>query len=713
MEISRVFASPSVQLRPSAVVRSHVIVRAREQGAVFAFVICVALPGQPRAAAPDNPSLPAPCASPAECLAALERFTPRHSHTMDYGSWLPARVARVGGAAAVPGLRRLLTDASDEEVRGAAAEALGLLGSAAQPAIPDLVRAAEDRGNEGALSALIDLKVDEALDIASRHAETSGVAAFALVRRLGDPGLAEVGRRLRGNRDVSEIMSALRDRRAEVEKLASDILFAIRNRKSTVERLQLAELMLELGPERFRGPVRGAVKDLRSSKDELTRDETERILAIAGDGMAMRSWLTRFGRRDQIGIIDYDGYRTICQMGRRAAPALARLTTLARSPTTDDWDEQTLAVEAIGCIGTPATVPVLIEALRSPSYRIARTAARALERIAPPAAAPALADLASRHWHPAIRDAAARALAAARGQRLPPLPPNRFEPPGETFACYGGDWPAAPTSTVPVDREKRSSAPPRLKDIKGLSSYLAVPEGWLATADSGEFGGGLYLVPAGGGDAVEISSGNFRYIAQRTDGLIAVEGIGHMTTNRGALWRVERDKRQFVAAPWVELPSRPLGARESPGGLIVVDTDLGPVAVDQSGRITTGPCRSISDEAREVLQALLDDPRLQSTLATQHAPTPLRLGLWSIEEDARNLTFHGQPVLVQRDEPPAIDAGSFFEIMALEFMPSSVKAEVRFAYPDMAFVGHATFIQTNQQWHLARLKFAPLESVPQ
>ena len=611
----------------------------------------------------------------------------------------------------MPGLRRLLANANDDEVRGAAAAALGLLGTAAQPAIPDLVLAA-DRGNEAALSALIELKADEALDIASRKAETSGVAAFALVRRLGDAGLAEVGRRLRGNRDIGEILSALHDRRAEAEKLASDILFAIRNRKSTIERLQLAELMLELGGAQFRGPVRSAVADLRSSKNEEVRDQTVRILAIAGDRVAMRAWLTRLGRRDQIGIIDYDGYRTICQMGRRAAPALARLTALARSPTTDDWDEESLAVEAIGCIGTPAAVPVLVEALGSPSYRIARAAARALERIAPPAAIPALADLASRHWHPAIRDAAARALAAARGHRPPPLPPNRFEPPGETFACYSDLWPTVATSTVPVAREERSNAPLGLKDIKGLSSYLALPEGWLATADSGEFGGGLYLLPTGGGDPREISPGNFRYIAQRTDGLVAVEGIGHMVINRGALWRVERDKGQFVAEPWVELPSRPLGVRESPGGLVVVDTELGSVAVDQSGRFTTGPCRPLSDEAREVLQVLLDDARLQSILATQRAPTPLHFGLWGIEEDPGNVTFRGQPVLFQRDYPPAIDAGTFFEVTALEFTPSSSKAEVRFVYPDMAFVGRATFTRTNQQWRLAQLKFAPLEHLP-
>ncbi len=243
---------------------------------------------------------------------------------MDYGSWLPARVARVGGPAAVPGLRRLLTDGRDEEVREAAAQTLGLLGSVARPAISDLARAAQ-HGNDEALSALIELDAEAALDIASRNAETSGVAAFALVRRLGDRGLAEVGRKLRGNRDVSELMMALRDRGDAVEKLASDMLFAVRNRSSLVERLQIADLMLTVGPPKCRQPVRDAVKDLSRRKDEWVRRGAERILAMAGDPKAMRSWVGRIGRHDQLGFINYDSYRTVCTMGSRAAPALARL----------------------------------------------------------------------------------------------------------------------------------------------------------------------------------------------------------------------------------------------------------------------------------------------------------------------------------------------------------------------------------------------------
>jgi HEAT repeat protein len=632
---------------------------------------------------------------------------------MNYGTWLPARVARIGGAAAVPGLRRLLIEGRDEDVRESAARALGLLGTTARPAIPDLIRAANG-GNEDALLALVDLKAPEALDVALHNAETSGVAAFALVRRFGDAGLAEVGKRLRGNHDISEILSGLRDRSDEVKKLAGDILFAIRNRKSSVERLELAELLLHLGPPNVRASVRGAVKDLSTWKNEQVRNETERILAIAGDDRAMRSWLRRLGRRDQLGIINYDSYRTICAMGSRAAPALRPLTTLARSVATDDWDEQTLAVEAIGCIGTPASVPALIEALRSPSFRVAREATIALDRIAPAEAVGPLKDLASRHWHPAVREAAARALAAAEGRRLPapPVPPVRSEPPAETFACYGEEWLPVATSTVLVDREETKPVPPRLKGIKGLTSYLAVPEGWLATGDEGEFGGGLFLVPSNQGDPIEISGGNFHYVTQRTDGLITIEGIGHMTINHGAVWRIARHKGQFVARPWLELPSRPLGVREAGGGLIVVGTDLGPVSIDPSGRITTGPCRSLSDEAREVLQALLDDSRLKAALAAQHAPTPLPIGLWGIEEDAQGLKFRDQAVRLQRVEPADIDAGSFLEVSGLEFAPSTAKAEVRFAYPDLAFVGHATFARTNQRWRVASLRVAPLESVP-
>jgi len=43
---------------------------------------------------------------------------------------------------------------------------------------------------------------------------------------------------------------------------------------------------------------------------------------------------------------------------------------------------------------------------------------------------------------------------------------------------------------------------------------------------------------------------------------------------------------------------------------------------------------------------------------------------------------------------------------------ASAKAEVRFAYPDLAFVGHATFARTKQRWQVSNVRIAPLESVP-
>jgi hypothetical protein len=51
---------------------------------------------------------------------------------------------------------------------------------------------------------------------------------------------------------------------------------------------------------------------------------------------------------------------------------------------------------------------------------------------------------------------------------------------------------------------------------------LAVLKGWVATGDEGEFGGGLFFVPYDHGDPIEISRGNFQYVTERTDGLIAV-----------------------------------------------------------------------------------------------------------------------------------------------------------------------------------------------
>jgi hypothetical protein len=503
--------------------------------------------------AAEEPQLRPPCDSTADCLAAMERFTPGRSRTEDYGSWFPARVARIGGASAVPGLRRMLLEARDEEVRGAAAQTLGLLGTAAKPAIPDLVRAA-NADNENALIALVDLGATEALDAAKKNFGTSYVATFSLLR-LGAPGLAEVGRRLRGRDDVSILVKDLDGRPDDIKKLSADILFAIRNRKSTVERLELAELMLRFGPADLREPIRTAIKDLGRSKNKLVRNGAEPLLAWAGDDAALHSWAAKIGRRDQMGFINYDDYRTICEMRDRAAAALPSLTKVARAPATEDWDEQTLAVEAIGCIGTARAVPLLIESLRSPSFRVVRAAVDALERIAPAGAEAPLDELVKGHWHPAVRESAGRALAAVRGHRVPPLPeaPVHWVPPGQEFACYGADWAPLPTPTVVVDRENPGPVPPRLKaieglssymnSIKGLSSYLPIRDGWLAAENKGEFGGGLYFVPSEDKDITKVSPGNFHYVAQRADGLIAVEGLAHLTIRRGAVWRIERGKR--------------------------------------------------------------------------------------------------------------------------------------------------------------------------
>lgn len=140
---------------------------------------------------------------------------------------------------------------------------------------------------------------------------------------------------------------------------------------------------------------------------------------------------------------------------------------------------------------------------------------------------------------------------------MPPLaePPVRIEPQSETHACYGEDWPSAATSTVLVDRKQHLPVPAGLDAIKGLSSYLPVSGGWLATQNRGEWGGGLYFVATDGGGTTEICSGNFHYITQRADGFIAVEGLGHIGINHGEIWRVGREEGQFVAHPWVELPS--------------------------------------------------------------------------------------------------------------------------------------------------------------
>ena len=135
------------------------------------------------------------------------------------------------------------------------------------------------------------------------------------------------------------------------------------------------------------------------------------------------------------------------------------------------------------------------------------------------------------------------------------------------------------------------------------------------------------------------------------------------------------------------------------------------MAIDPNGRIATGPCSALSDEAGQVLQALLDDPRLQGALAAQHAPMPLRVGLWWIEEAPQELKYQGRAARVQRNRPAPIDAGSWLEIIGLDLEPSAASATVRFAYPDLAFAGDASFTRIQQRWRVAGIRLTPLEDI--
>lgn len=650
--------------------------------------------------------MPAPCNSAESCVKALVAFTPEHWRHNGYGDWMPARVARVGGAAAVPALRRLLTESKDERVREAAARSLELLGSAARPAIDDLIRAAND-GNDYALRALVDLAPDQALPVAAGQAWKGYTGAAALLR-LGEPGQREAARMLNTHYPIPHLIDVLRNDPAAVKTLAADILIAISKRRDVYERVLLARMLALDGPPEIRPRLRAALQDLRASREPRTIHLLALPLALAGDREGIRRVGRQLGEGDGLGFYAYDGFESICTIGAPAASLVPKLSSILRH---GEWEEQAFAAKALGCIGVQAGVPALLSALRSPSHPVVVAAVTALEKVPPAKAVGPLTELARTYWHPGVRAAAEHALAAGRGERLPGRP-AQTDPPSEEFACYGEDWPRAATRTVVVDPGRPGSIPTALGTIDALTSYLPVDGGWLATANKGEFGGGLYFVSATAKRPTKIGSGNFHYVAERPGGLVAVEGLWHLVLNHGSIWRIDHRGTGFSAAPWIELPGTPRSAWQTAGDTLIVASDIGPIAIDSAGHLRTGDCHSVDDEMREVLQSLLDDARLFAAFTSRNAPMPLRVGLWRLFQDARGLSFRGRPVITQRESPPGIEAGTYLEIIDTEFEVAAGKAQLDFAYPDLALAGRASFTRATGRWALDDLRLGPLTDVP-
>ena len=137
-----------------------------------------------------------------------------------------------------------------------------------------------------------------------------------------------------------------------------------------------------------------------------------------------------------------------------------------------------------------------------------------------------------------------------------------------------------PTVKATLDKDRKSSQgkppfTPQAEDFQDLYPYasLKVDDGWLIGFNQGEFGRALYWFDHSGKSRYKISNHQVVAFFRSSDEILAIEGLAHLSTSRGSIIRLRKNKR-WQAEKLTLLPEAPYaGVQFRDGRLLLVLSD--------------------------------------------------------------------------------------------------------------------------------------------
>lgn len=343
------------------------------------------------------------------------------------------------------------------------------------------------------------------------------------------------------------------------------------------------------------------------------QQQLSELRAVPGDRDG--SWEAR-SLFDQ--VADYGG------AARASAPAIARY--LAAGFDNDLRADAALALGRLGD-GSVASLLLTLAPEFTDDWLLAYNVAESLGRLRSAEARPLLDRLAREHWHRGVRNNAARALRMIAGGPFArphvagdgaPYPPPRGEE-GEEYLYmgklrYAGDdpprwcsladdereiavdqdpvasisWPRGrstllnfPAVEEAVARRIRKRIP--VKEVQGeVVAVLPVRGGELVAFNGGEFGGGLFHLPARGA-ARRLLSDPVTVAWLMGGRLYVAAGLSHLSLDEGWLHAIELERLQPIRS--VRLPASAWRLAASPKQAVVLQTAAGHVAVREDGTL--------------------------------------------------------------------------------------------------------------------------------
>ncbi|HKY72882.1 MAG TPA: hypothetical protein VJL88_13265 [Nitrospira sp.] len=111
---------------------------------------------------------------------------------------------------------------------------------------------------------------------------------------------------------------------------------------------------------------------------------------------------------------------------------------------------------------------------------------------------------------------------------------------------------------------------PQAEGFKDGFTFFRTDDGWLVSFNRGEFGSALYWFDQSGDSRQKISDHQVRAFFPCSEGVLAIEGLAHLTMSFGSIIRITRTK-QWEANTVTLLPEAPYaGAMSKDGTLFLV-----------------------------------------------------------------------------------------------------------------------------------------------
>jgi HEAT repeat protein len=505
-----------------------------------------------------------------------------------------AQRVRSLGPQAIPYLLPLLKKEGDKEVRELASYILGGMEGLTEEHLDALTQSRRN-GDVWIPPAIARVGTPEAIAFLVeelKKAKTDDpqlVTAFQILGERAVPPCVELIKS--GSSNVSTVRTVLNIFRRLGEKAESAIVPLtefISNKESPENRVITAVVALgAIGPK-----ARTAVPALLA----LPKGRLGLIPTWVDDALAaMRApeALPRLIQRlDRAGPADHRLFYDIGlfkEKGREAGPALLRCLRQNRLGTRE-WAARTL-----GFVGYAEAIPDLLPLLQSSDWRVVYASVESLGRLHAKDALGPLDKIAASYWHPAVHEAANKAIRVIRGtaQYEPGIPLLDY---GSAEAFNQDDCADIPRSDVNhfYVQQRDHLSREQLKKLayeaeitsfgvgkdgrtpeKHVTARRQVPNvgirvegGYLLGSNRGEWGGDLIFRNTEGRQTILLDA-SVCGIYRMTSGIVVITEAAQV--NRGAVFTVSKSADgTWRASKWKELPGEPLAAGVRPNGNLFV-----------------------------------------------------------------------------------------------------------------------------------------------